>query len=128
MICALSILLLCALSAVAGTVRLAWDASPDASVIGYRVYVGTNSPLSTTNSIGMVDTGTNLTATVTATNAGRWYFIATAYNRDAESQPTPEIAVVFPEPPNAIATLAVSASVSAGTNWMKLFRLDITTP
>ena len=120
-------LLLLTLPAGAGTVRLTWDASPDAGVLGYRIYAGTNTPLSTTNALGVVDAGTNLTATVTATNAGRWYFIATAYTRDAESQPTPEIAVVFPSPPANFATLAIEASVNA-TNWMQVYRLIITSP
>lgn len=120
-------LLLLTLPAGAGTVRLTWDASPDAGVLGYRIYAGTNTPLSTTNALGVVDAGTNLTATVTATNAGRWYFIATAYNRDAESQPTPEIAVIFPPAPRTLATLSIEGSLSA-TNWMKLYRLEITTP
>jgi len=125
----LAALLLLAIAAVAqaGTVRLAWDASPDASVLGYRIYAGTNSPLSTTNALGRMDTGTNLTATVTATTAGRWYFIATAYNRDAESDPTPESAVVFPEAPRTLGTLAIEASIAA-TNWMQVYRLKITTP
>ena len=127
MIRLLAILLMLALSSSAGTVRLTWDASPDAGVIGYRIYAGTNSPLSTTNAICMVDAGTNLAATVTTTNAGRWYFIATAYNRDAESVPTPELAVTFPSPPSRLATLAIEGSLS-GTNWMQLYRLNITTP
>lgn len=123
---AVAALLLIALTAAAGTVRLAWMASPDA-VQGYRIYAGTNSPLTITNAVGVMDVGTNLTATVTATNAGRWYFCATAYTRDAESQPTPEIAVVFPSPPANFATLAIEASVNA-TNWMQVYRLIITSP
>lgn len=123
---AVAALLLIALTAASGTVRLAWMASPDA-VQGYRIYAGTNSPLTITNAVGVMDVGTNLTATVTATNAGRWYFCATAYTRDAESQPTPEIAVVFPSPPANFATLAIEASVNA-TNWMQVYRIKITTP
>ena len=123
---AVAALLLIALTATSGTVRLAWMASPDA-VQGYRIYAGTNSPLTITNAVGVMDVGTNLTATVTATNAGRWYFCATAYTRDAESQPTPEIAVVFPSPPANFATLAIEASVNA-TNWMQVYRLIITSP
>jgi len=123
---AVAALLLIALTAASGTVRLAWMASPDA-VQGYRIYAGTNSPLTITNAVGVMDVGTNLTATVTATNAGRWYFCATAYTRDAESQPTPEIAVVFPSPPENFATLAIEASVNT-TNWMQVYRLRITSP
>lgn len=120
------IILLCSLSAFAGTVRLAWSPSPDA-VAGYRIYAGTNSPLTVSNAVGVLNAGTNLTATVTATNAGRWYFIATAYTHDSESQPTPEIAVVFPSPPENFATLAIEASVNT-TNWMQVYRLRITSP
>jgi len=123
---ALAVLLALSLSASAGTVRLVWNASPDV-VQGYRIYVGTNSPLTTSNAVGIVDVGTNLTATVTATNAGRWYFVATAYTREAESAPTPELSAVFPAPPRTLATVAIESSITA-TNWMEIYRLKITTP
>lgn len=123
---ALALILALSLSASAGTVRLVWNASPDV-VQGYRIYAGTNSPVTVTNAVGVIDVGTNRTASVTATNAGRWYFMATAYANGVESDPSNEIAVVFPAPPRTLATVAIESSVNA-TNWMEIYRLKITTP
>lgn len=72
-------LLLCvtSLMASAASVTLAWDASPDASVTGYRIYYGPASGAYTNSAtVGNV---TNVT--LTSLKAGAlYYFAATAYN------------------------------------------------
>ena len=63
-------------AAGAQSVTLAWDASPSASIAGYRVYYGTNS-----RAYGFVtNAGLVLTQRVTLPCPGRWFFAATAYD------------------------------------------------
>jgi len=125
---AVAALLLIALTAAAGTVRLAWMASPDA-VQGYRIYAGTNSPLTITNAVGVLDVGTNLTATVTTTNAGRWYFIATAYDANKiESVPSNELTVNFLSAPRSFGVLSVESSVTLTNGWSEFYRIKLSTP
>jgi hypothetical protein len=63
----------------AQSVTLTWDASPSASIAGYRVYYGTNSRV-----YGFViphsGTGLALTQTVALPWPGRWFFAATAFD------------------------------------------------
>jgi hypothetical protein len=57
-------------------VTLAWDASPSASIAGYRIYYGTNS-----RAYGFVtNAGLVLTQRVALPCPGRWFFAATAYD------------------------------------------------
>ena len=71
----LCLILLC-FPSFAGEVSLAWDASPSAGVIGYKIYCG-NAPGSytRTDTLGIVTT-----YTVTNLAAGTWYFAATAFD------------------------------------------------
>ena len=70
------LLLALASSASAQTVTLAWDASPSASIAGYRIYYGTNS-----RAYGFVtNAGLVQTQRVTLPHPGRWFFAATAYD------------------------------------------------
>lgn len=71
------ILLCSALSASAASVTLAWDASPDASVTGYRIYLGVASG-AYTNAV-VVGNVTNATLT-NLTSGVTYYFAATAYD------------------------------------------------
>jgi len=60
----------------AQSVTVAWDASPSASIAGYRVYYGTNS-----RAYGFVtNAGLVQTQWVTLPHSGRWFFAATAYD------------------------------------------------
>jgi hypothetical protein len=65
---------------------LAWDASPDATVIGYKLYSGIVGGLQT----NVLDAGSALTLTVSNLQAGATYFFfATAYNAEGiESEPS----------------------------------------
>lgn len=74
--------LLLATGVHAASVTLAWDASPDASVTGYKLHWGTSS----NNYTMSTNVGAVLTTTVsTLTNGVTYYFVATAYNVDVES-------------------------------------------
>ncbi len=71
-------------SFAAGSVTLAWDASPDASAVGYRIYYGPASGVYTNSAtVGNVTTAvlTNLV------NGSTYYFAATAYNSVGEESP-----------------------------------------
>jgi hypothetical protein len=89
-------------TSIASDLRLAWDASTDASrVIGYRLYAHTNQ-LSETNLAASVvkrDVGTNLTARLENLSVGRWWFAATAVGTNAESGPSNILLVDIPAPP-----------------------------
>ncbi|MDB6056419.1 MAG: large protein [Verrucomicrobiales bacterium] len=61
----------------AQSVNLAWNASSDSTVAGYKVYYGTNP--STLLSSSSVDVGANLTATIPNLAVGTYYFGATSY-------------------------------------------------
>ena len=87
-------LFLCLTARADQSVTLAWSASPDPTVVGYKVYVG---PLSGdyTNSY---DAGSNTTYTVTGLKEGNTnYLTVTAYNADrVESAPPGEVAYIVP--------------------------------
>jgi Fibronectin type III domain len=95
------------------SVTLAWDASPDASVVGYRVYYGLDIP---TNSI-MV--GTNLSTTVPNLLAGATYtFAATAVDGlGIESLPSNQVLYTVLGPavtnPPPVITLVVTVEHAA---------------
>ena len=118
----LILLLLCsALSAsAAASVTLAWDASPDASVTGYRIYFGPASG-AYTNSVAV---GNVTNATLTNLKAGAiYYFAATAHDGSGlESAFSNETSYTPPLPPlpqvtgfrAVIASLARFLGFSAG--------------
>ena len=65
-----------AFDASAASIKLAWDASPDPLVTGYRLYYGSSSGMYTF----VVDAGNRTDYTVTGLDAGlTYYFTATAY-------------------------------------------------
>ncbi len=95
-------------AAPAATIPLAWDASPDSlgpngTNITYVLYAHTNS-ISVTNIAATavrVRIGTNLTAVVEITNAGRWFFVVTAARDGTESvQSNQVIWEIIAPPPN----------------------------
>jgi hypothetical protein len=95
---------------LAAAVNLAWDAAPDPSVVGYRVYYGGASGVySNAVAVGM-------TTTVTLSNlvAGQtYYFAAVAYDADnVESLFSNEISYVPAGPTNRPPTLGAIASLT----------------
>ena len=66
---------------LAGNVTLAWDASPDASAVGYRIYYGPASGVYTNSAtVGNV---TNATL-AGLTDGATYFFVATAYNASGD--------------------------------------------
>ncbi|HXD75785.1 MAG TPA: Ig-like domain-containing protein, partial [Vicinamibacterales bacterium] len=65
-----------------GQVTLAWDASVDPTLSGYKVYVGTASGVYATS---VVDVGNLTTATLTGLQSGTvYYFALTSYNQNGD--------------------------------------------
>lgn len=107
----------------AETITLAWDASPDAEVTGYRLYFG---PASATYT-NTVDIGAKLTTDVTLT-PGTFYFVVTAYTAQGlESDPSNEISYsVRPgKPLNLRITVQSSTNLSA---WVDGPAVDVPLP
>src|SRR5262245_60849262 len=90
-------------------VTLAWDASPDTNVAGYKIHYGTNSGEYPTT----LDVGANTFATISGLTPGEdFYFVVTAYSGSmTESTPTNEL--VFPSPPIVYPSVSI-ASPAAG--------------
>ncbi|HHY84619.1 MAG TPA: tandem-95 repeat protein [Verrucomicrobia bacterium] len=99
------------LSASAASVTLAWDPSPDPSVVGYFVYYGDASRSYTTK----IDVGNVTSVTVTGLVEGvAYYFAATAYNvLGIESDFSEEVVYTVPGVPgNQFPTLNPIANVT----------------
>lgn len=118
-------LLLAAISAgAAPTVSLAWEPSPDADVVKYRLYCG---PSTGTYSFSR-DLG-NVTNTV-FTNmvaGGHYWFVVTAINAGgAESDPSNEIDLAVPVSPprNLRITQSLQASASPAGPWREVGTLQ----
>ncbi len=80
------------------SVTLAWDASPDSSIAGYRLYEGVASRTYT----NVIDLGNTTMATVSNLTAGVTYFFAvTAYDTNGlESDYSGEVSYTVPLPTN----------------------------
>jgi len=77
-----------------GQVTVAWDASPDPNVVGYKVYVGTTSGV---YSVSVVDVGNVTTYTVTGLQPGTVYVATTAYDQSGlESGFSNEVSTTIP--------------------------------
>jgi|SRR6516164_4121155 hypothetical protein len=70
---------------------LAWDPSPDPTVVGYRVHYGNSSG----NLPQTIDVGNATTATVSNLTAGQYFFVVTSYN-SLGLESTPSTVVTFP--------------------------------
>jgi len=87
------------------SVMLVWNPSPDSSVTGYRVYYGVASRSYST----MIDTGSSTNLVITNLVRGTtYYFAATAYNPDAESDYSAEAIYTVPGIPAPPSNLQVT--------------------
>ncbi len=102
---------LCSVASWAAQLTLAWDPSPDGTVVGYYVYYGTSSR----NYPNRVDVGNATSRTVQNLTAGQTYFFAvTAYNAArAESGYSNEVSAAIPAPPPPATT---STALASSTN------------
>jgi len=84
--------------ALAGQITFAWDASPDADLVGYRVYYGTSSGTYLQSPGAGIDVGNVLTKLVTGLTRGVTYFFAvTAYDSQGlEGDYSAEVSIVCP--------------------------------
>ena len=104
----LTTLLVGVTSAHAGTVIIAWDPSPDASVIGYYVYVGTTSGLYTET----YDVGSATTFSYNATS--RHYFTVAAYAEGSRVGPRSSEVAAFGSSDAFWSTVWGTRATSAG--------------
>jgi hypothetical protein len=106
-------------SVQAGRVTLAWDASTDSTVVGYKVYYGTASGAYTM----WVDAGNNTSTTLSnLTEDVTYYFAATAYDSTAlESDYSDEISYAIANVAPTINTpLTLSINQNAGVQTVNL--------
>jgi hypothetical protein len=104
-------LLLALYAHAAPTVSLAWDPSPDADVVNYRLYWGPSS--GTYN--GSADLG-NVTNTVFTqlVPGGHYFFVVTAFNvAGAESDPSNELDYLVPSKPRPPTEFRITQSLQA---------------
>lgn len=118
-----ALILLCCLSAFAGTVNLAWDAVEGAS--SYRLYTGLELPVSRTNSVRF-DT-TNTTVSVDHPGATLLHFAVSAVGANhAESDLSTNLTVRYPAAPTNFMTVAVERIIDlTETNKAAFLRLSI---
>lgn len=118
------------MSATAGEVRLAWDASATTNVTNYLILAHTN------NSVGMrtnsvrVNAGTNTTALVEGMKDGTtWYFVCVAQAGGLTSENSNMVIAQTPLPPASMRTVAVQYGATL-TNFSDVgfFRLRIPAP
>lgn len=94
-----------------GSVTLAWDASPDNNVAGYRLFYGAGSGVYNK----AVDVGNQTRATIPQlVEGGTYYIVVTAYNSSAiQSTPSNEIGVTVA--PNAPPTVNLTSPQSGSS-------------
>ena len=137
-------MLMLVVAATTGAERLtlAWDPSPSADVVGYRLYYGTN-----TRSYQFVtNAALNLTQSVVLPYRGRWFSAATAYDTNGlesdfssevswESKPLPpamagkawvRLAPVFGRSTNLVTWGSVTGEATwfPATNRAEFFRVN----
>jgi hypothetical protein len=94
-------------NALAGQLKLAWDAVPNAT--GYRLYYGTSSG----NYPSSIDAKTQTTATVSGlTDGARYYFAVKAYSSSTMSNFSGEVSAIVPTATSSPAPSAPSSSSS----------------
>ncbi len=96
----------------AGSLRLAWDASPSLNVTGYTLYTATNAPGSVTNDVpAAVAIGNHSTVLLDQLKPGKYYFWVTATTADGqESGPSNQIMVETPKAPENVHVVIVQMS------------------
>jgi hypothetical protein len=99
-------------------VVLAWDPSPDASVVGYSIYYGTNSG----SYQKRVDAGTSTNCYINTTNLFKFpktnFFVATAYTiQGVESLPSNEVFYQFTNYPPVFSSTVTNQTYTMFTSF-----------
>lgn len=101
-------------------VNLAWDASPAAGVTNYSLYFSQN-PAFTNNlaatGTGVINVGTNRTATATVAEGTRWFFCATAWAGGLQSTNPPSnvVSYIAPTAPSQPTNMRLTFVFAPGT-------------
>ena len=93
-------------SSYAADVTLAWDRNESPFVIGYKIYYGTESGI-----YGLpIDTGNDTLITIpNFFEGGKYYYAATAYSLNNESDYSKEISYIIPlGPPTGIRLIIIN--------------------
>lgn len=95
-------------------VTLAWNPNPESDIAGYRLYYGKTNETAT-----MIDTGTNITRSISNLQPGlSYYFYVTAYNTaDLESEPSSSVYYTQPAPPLSGGAKFLGFDSTTGGNW-----------
>jgi len=98
--------------ALAGDVRLSWDANTDPGVAGYKAYMGTIS-----GKYGApINVGNVTTYTITGLTTGTYYFAVTAYDGSGnESGPSNEVVATVSVPADTTPPLITAVASSSVT-------------
>lgn len=134
------------LCANAATVTFAWDGASDSTVVGYAIVLGTNAPVTITNTPAIafppsitptvttvftnftrIDVGYTLSATIELP-PGKWYVAARSYNNTGDSENSNMLTLEAPPAPVNFRLVIVEATVDvSGTNWQQvgMFRLKL---
>jgi Bacterial Ig-like domain (group 3)/Glucodextranase, domain B len=116
---AFACLLLCSIQAYGAGVKLAWDASSESNLSGYKVYYRTVGGSYTTPII----LGLQTTCTVPISASGTYYFAVTAYTSSAESEFSNEVSTTLSDttaPTLLIVSPSSNQSVSSSSNTLSI--------
>lgn len=127
---ALLCLLLSAFELTAGDLVFEWDPSPDPSVTGYVLYVGTNADLVTTNAVLTIgSSSTNCFWTNATVGVDLWAFVVCT-NQWLPSDPSNRLKFRLPGPPANLRLRAfLQTAPEPGGPWMDFAQVvDIEVP
>lgn len=114
----------------AGQAMIGWTASPDdwrTNGMTYVLHSHTNPIVEGSPVLVKLNVGTNLSALVTFTNAGRWFFRVAAVNTDGvASELSNELLVQSPRPATELRTVAIEHTINlpGGFTNVGFFRLS----
>lgn len=116
---------------IAGEVKFAWTPSPDdlpGSNFVYLLRAATNTMTTFAPPVVVVNVGTNLTASLIFTNAGRWFVDCIARDtNNVESESSNELIIDVPKPPGQFRTVVLqhAATITNGFSNVGFFRVEI---
>ena len=120
------LLMLLALGAVAGRVRLQFAGSPTPEVDRYRLYVWTNDVADVSAPAAVLDLGTNLDWRLDWLTPGRYWLATTALASNAESAVSAVLPIIVPEAPTNGPLVAVESAVELTGPWLTNVFLRLT--